>query len=170
MYGVKGKHLRVGRCESGDHLLASGLEISGWRHQMETFSALLALWAGNSAVTGKFPAQRPLTRSFYVFFDLAWLNAWVNNREAGDLRRHHAHYDVILMLRLIPASDLPPCTHSPLPPTAPHPDLRHLQRLLQAREVMKPRHVTSVGKLKCFSLQLGLVQQRNFRLQITIAR
>ena len=40
----------------------------------------------------------------------------------------------------------------------------------QAREVMKLRHVTSVGKLKCFSLQLVLVQQRNFRLQITIAR
>ena len=32
------------------------------------------------------------------------------------------------------------------------------------------RHVTSVGKFKCFSLQLVLVQQRNFRLQITIAR
>ena len=37
---------------------------------METFSALLALCAGNSPVTGEFPAQRPLTRSFDVFFDL----------------------------------------------------------------------------------------------------
>ena len=27
----------------------------------------------------------------------AWLNGWVNNREAGDLRRHRAHYDVTLM-------------------------------------------------------------------------
>ena len=27
----------------------------------------------------------------------AWINAWVNNREAGDLRRHRAHYDVIIM-------------------------------------------------------------------------
>ena len=27
----------------------------------------------------------------------AWINSWVNNREAGDFRRHHAHYDVILM-------------------------------------------------------------------------
>ena len=26
-----------------------------------------------------------------------WINGWVNNREAGDLRRHHAHYDVIVM-------------------------------------------------------------------------
>ena len=37
---------------------------------METFSALLALCAGNSPVTGEFPAQRPVTRSFDVFFDL----------------------------------------------------------------------------------------------------
>ena len=41
-----------------------------WRHQMETFSALLALCAGNSLVSGEFPAQRPVTRSFDVFFDL----------------------------------------------------------------------------------------------------
>ena len=41
-----------------------------WRHQMETFSALLAICAGNSPVLGEFPAQRPVTRSFDVFFDL----------------------------------------------------------------------------------------------------
>ena len=41
-----------------------------WRHQMETFSALLALCAGNSPVSGEFPAQRPVARSFDVFFDL----------------------------------------------------------------------------------------------------
>ena len=37
---------------------------------METFSALLALCVGNSPVTGEFPVQRPVTRSFDVFFDL----------------------------------------------------------------------------------------------------
>ena len=41
-----------------------------WRHQMETFSALLAICAGNLPVPGEFPAQRPVTRSFDVFFDL----------------------------------------------------------------------------------------------------
>ena len=41
-----------------------------WRHQMETFSALLAICARNSPVFGEFPAQRPVTRSFEVFFDL----------------------------------------------------------------------------------------------------
>ena len=37
---------------------------------MEPFSASLAFCAGNSPVTGDFPAQRPVTRSFDVFFDL----------------------------------------------------------------------------------------------------
>ena len=44
--------------------------IARWRHQMETFSALLAFCAGNSPVTGELPAQRPVTRSLDVFFDL----------------------------------------------------------------------------------------------------
>ena len=37
---------------------------------MEAFSALLAIRAGNSPVSGEFPAQRPVTRSFDIFFDL----------------------------------------------------------------------------------------------------
>ena len=45
--------------------------MTWWPHQMETFSALLALCAGNSPATGEFPAQRPVTRSFDVFFDLS---------------------------------------------------------------------------------------------------
>ena len=67
--------------------------LAWWRHQMETFSALLAFCAGNSPVTGEFPTQR--TRSFDVTFDR--ISRWVNNREAGDLKRYRAHYDVIVM-------------------------------------------------------------------------
>ena len=63
---------------------------------METFSALLAICAGNSPVTGEFPSQRPVTWSFDVFFDLR-----LNKREDGDLRRHRAHYDVIVMSKQI---------------------------------------------------------------------
>ena len=37
---------------------------------METFSALLATCAGNSPVSGEFPAQRPVTRGFDIIFDL----------------------------------------------------------------------------------------------------
>ena len=55
---------------------------------------LLAICAGNSPVSGEFPAQRPVTRSFDIFVDLY---GWVNNRGAGDLRRYRAHYDVTVM-------------------------------------------------------------------------
>ena len=44
---------------------------------MEAFSALVAICAGISPVTGNFPAQRPVTGSFDVFFDLRlikWLS------------------------------------------------------------------------------------------------
>ena len=37
---------------------------------METFSALLTICAGNSPVSGEYPAKRPVTRGFDVFFDL----------------------------------------------------------------------------------------------------
>ena len=52
---------------------------------------------GNSPVTGEFPSQRPVTRSFDVFVSCAWTNRRVNNRDARDLRRHRAHYDVTVM-------------------------------------------------------------------------
>ena len=53
-------------------------------------------------VTGQFPTQRPGTRSFDVFFFIcAWMDGWVNNREAGDFRPHRTHYDVTVMKRSI---------------------------------------------------------------------
>ena len=63
----------------------------------EILFALLALCAGNSPVTGEFPSQMPVTRSFDVSLIRAWINDWVNNREAGDLRCHRTHYDVTVM-------------------------------------------------------------------------
>ena len=49
---------------------------------METFSALLPLCAGNSPVTGEFPSQRPVTRSFGVFIDLC-LNKRLSKQSWG---------------------------------------------------------------------------------------
>ena len=65
---------------------------------METFSSLLAICAGNSPVTVESPANRPVTRSFDIFFICARINVWANNRDAGDLRPHHAHYYVIVIV------------------------------------------------------------------------
>ena len=53
--------------------------FSWWRHQRETFSALQAFCAGKSPVTGEFPVQRPVTRSFGAFFDLC-LNKWLSKQ------------------------------------------------------------------------------------------
>ena len=58
-------------CHSSEYVISvRSAELSWWRHRMETFSALLAICAGNSPVPGEFPTQRPVTRSFDVFFDL----------------------------------------------------------------------------------------------------
>ena len=68
---------------------------------METYSALLGICAGNSPVTGEFPAQRPVTRSLMSSFICGWLNGWVSNCKASDLRRRCVHYDVIVMAWLL---------------------------------------------------------------------
>ena len=68
-----------------------GLIVPWWRHQMETFSALLAFCAGNSPHKGQWHGA--------LMFSLicVWINGWVNTSEAGDFRRNRAHYDVIVM-------------------------------------------------------------------------
>ena len=82
-----------------------GTDCSWWRHQMETFSALLALCAGNSPVISEFPPPPPPKGQWHrvLMFPLicVWTNGWVNNRHAGYLRRHHAHYDVTVTCHLI---------------------------------------------------------------------
>ena len=144
-----------------DRMFLSRYDCQWWLHQMETFSPLLAIYAGNSPAPGEFPAQRPVTRNFDVFFGLrlnkrlskqswgwwmvkwkhfprywpfvrgihrppvnsphkgqwrgtlmfslicVWINGWVNNCEAGDLRRYPAHYDVTVMRKAIAVVYLP---------------------------------------------------------------
>ena len=70
-----------------------------WRHQMEAFSAQLAICAGNSPGNSSVNSPHEGQWRGALMFSLICgsINAWVNNRETGDLRRHHAHYDVIEM-------------------------------------------------------------------------
>ena len=78
-------------------------ECFGQHHYLMTssngnISALLAICAGNSPVPGEFPAQRPVTRSFDVFSDLR-LNGRLSKQSwAYDLKRHHVHHDVTVMI------------------------------------------------------------------------
>ena len=60
---------------------------------------IIAHLCGEFTGHGEFHAQRPVTQSFDFFLWSApeWINDWVNNWEAGDLRRHRAHYNVIVV-------------------------------------------------------------------------
>ena len=69
------------------------ITYSWWRHQMETFFHTLC--EGNPPVASGFPSQRPVTRSFDVFFDL-----YLNKRLGEQSRRwwFDAHYDATVIL------------------------------------------------------------------------
>ena len=90
-FNVAGK-INLGSTD-GEHFV----RWSWWRHQMETFSALLAICAGNSPVPMNSPHKGQWRGALMFSLIWVWINGWVNNREAGDLRRKRAHYDVILM-------------------------------------------------------------------------
>ena len=75
-----GLHIGRHRCEKTCRPI-----FTWWRHQMETFSALLAICKGQ-------------WRGALMFsLTCACMDGWVNNRHAGDLRRHRVHYDVTVM-------------------------------------------------------------------------
>ena len=74
-----------------------------------SFSHMMTLSNGNifrvtGHLCGEFTCHQwiPLTKAndaelWCFLWSEPWINGWVNNREAGDLRRHRAHYDVIVM-------------------------------------------------------------------------
>ena len=97
-------HVRQGttQCYGYHDLATQGNRASAWwRHQMENFSALLALCAGNSPVPVNSPHKGQWRGALMFSLIYAWINDWVNNREAGDLRRQRGHYDVIVMVTMI---------------------------------------------------------------------
>ena len=53
--------------------------------------------AGNSPVPAEFPTQGQWRGALMFSLICVWINDWVNNREAVDLRRYRAYYDVIVM-------------------------------------------------------------------------
>ena len=67
---------------------------------METFSALLAFVRGIHRSPMNSPHKGQCHGALMFFFIYVWINDWVNNREAGDLRPFHAHRDVTVMSSL----------------------------------------------------------------------
>ena len=103
------KHISTGELSlhiswRSTHLLYLYFLFSWWRHQMETCSASLAFFRGiHRWLRGihRSPLNSPHTDQWRgaLMFSLicAWTNGWINNQDAGDLKRHRAHYDVTVM-------------------------------------------------------------------------
>ena len=74
-------------------------DVIKWKH-------LPRYWAFVRGIhrSPRIPQQRQVTRSLDVSLICVWLNGWVNNRDASDLRRHHAHYSVTVMSISLPCS------------------------------------------------------------------
>ena len=72
--------------------------LTWWRHQMETFSALLAFSVGNSPVPVNSPHKGQWHGALTFSLICVSINGWVNFHEAGDFRRYRVHYDVIVMI------------------------------------------------------------------------
>ena len=67
-----------------------------WRHRIETFPRYWSFVRGIH--------QSPVTKARDAelwFFMRAWTNGWANIWDAGDLRRHRAHYDATIMILMI---------------------------------------------------------------------
>ena len=77
-----------------------------WKHKHIMMTSSNAnIFRVTGPLCGEFTSHRwiPLTKQQWrgaLMFSLicAWINVWVNNHEAGDLKRHGAHYDVIAMI------------------------------------------------------------------------
>ena len=113
-----------------------------WRHQMETFSALLAIVRGIHRSPVNSPHKSQWRGALMFSLICVWINGWVNNHKAGDLRRHRGHYDVIVMWIPTPETLLW-ChnEHDGVSNHQPHDCLRnHLFRCRSKEYIKAPRH------------------------------
>ena len=84
-----------GTLHTNSQLPDHGSVHAWWRHQMETFPRYWPFVRGihRSPVN----SSRQWRGAWVFSLICVWINGWVNNREAGDLRRYRAHYDVTVM-------------------------------------------------------------------------
>ena len=110
----------------------SNINVAWWRHQIETFSALLVICAGNSPVPVEIPTQRPVTRSFDVYFDLRpnkrlskELWGWWFETQSRPLWRHRNGSDCKCRRYA--------CTHACTHPL----DWKHYKKIKMAKELIQ---------------------------------
>ena len=82
------------------YIRGSGLlqvDDCSWCHELETFSRYWPFVRGIHRSSAISPHKGKWRGALMFSLISAWINGWVNNREAGDLRRHRFHYDVTVM-------------------------------------------------------------------------
>ena len=107
LYDWNPSHKRLVMVKYFHVLTSSYLLWLWWRHQMETFSALLALCEGNHRSLADSPyKKKPVMRSFDVFFDLRLNKRWTDNRDSSDYytpsRSLWHHCNVMTYVRKVP--------------------------------------------------------------------
>ena len=79
-------------------IFAAHDDVIKWKHfPRYSGPVVLALCAWNSPVTVNSPNKGKWWEALMFSLIYAWINVWVNNRAAGDLRCHRAHYDVTVI-------------------------------------------------------------------------
>ena len=84
----------------GNHIVLMSLwhyyhdDVIKWKHFPRNWPFVREIH--RSPVNFPHKGQWPGALMFSLIY--VWINDWVNNREAGDLRRQHGHYDVIVMV------------------------------------------------------------------------
>ena len=79
----------------------SDVNVTWWRHQMETFWRYWPFVRGIHRSPVNSPHNGQCRGALMSSLICAWINGWLNNGEAGGLRCHRTHYDVTVMLRCV---------------------------------------------------------------------
>ena len=74
---------------------------SWWRHQMKHFPRYWPFVRGLNRSLVNSPGKGQWRGALMFSFICVWINSWVNNRKAGDLRRYRAHYEVTVMIKSV---------------------------------------------------------------------
>ena len=72
-------------------------DVIKWKHFPRNWPFVRGIRAGNSPVPVNSPHKGQWRGALMFSLICVWINGWVNNREAGDLRRCRGHYDVGVM-------------------------------------------------------------------------
>ena len=75
-------------------------DVIKWKHFRVT-GPLCGVFTGDRSWPVNSPHKGQWSGALMFPLICAWINGWVNNGEAGDLRRHRAHYDVTVMIKTV---------------------------------------------------------------------